>query len=1087
MADDVADWLAALGLAQYAGAFADNHIDRDLLPTLTDDDLKSLGVASLGHRKRLLAAAAASGPPAGAPAMPVRPPAGPTQPQRRQAVVVFADLCGFTELSRGIDPEELRRLVERFYARADAIIVEAGGTVDKHLGDGVMAIFGAPVAHGDDALRAVRAAKALHEAMVPLGEELARPVQLHIGIAAGEVVAGAIGGEQHYTVLGDAVNLASRLVGAAGPRETVVDGDVQRLAGDAGRFAAMGERTLKGIERPLPLWRFLDIDAARSGATAPFVGRAAERARIEAAIQTAARERHGRFVLVRGEPGIGKSRLVEEVTRGAFVLGATVHAAQALDFGGPRGGLLALLLRALAMPPGAAAPRPLPPDAPALLHAALADGLGLAMPAIAATAWQTAGPQQRLAAGHDVLATMAELAAQAGPLVLVCEDLHWADAETLAGIARLARTGRELPLAVIATSRGEGDPLDRGLRDQLDGMAPLVIDIGPLQPAEAAAFAAGERGISADLVTSCVERAGGNPLYLEQLLRNAAEASAAALPASLRSLLIARVDRLPAVEQEAVQAAAVLGQRFDAAALAAVLDVASPPLENALRLGLMRSEGSVVRFGHALIREGVYLSLLRERRAALHRRAAAWYADRDPVLCAEHLECAGDPGAAAAFLAAAQAEQRGYRPRSAARLAERGLTLAADGAARPALLLLRAEALLDAGEARAAQDAFAAALSAIEGRSERCRALIGLAGARRMTDSLDAAIAALDQADELAAAEDDRTALSQISHLRGNILFPLGRRDECAAAHERALRHAEASGSASALAAALGGLGDVEYLRGRMLSAGRTFERCVEIAAGAGLGRIEVANAPMAAICRFYTLDLAHMQREAVRAMELARSVGHPRAEMIAIHALLICRIEAGEPQGCDALVERAQEIVRMLGAVRFEPENLAFLADAHATAGSPETAGGHAERAVAAIRDGATMSFVGPLALAIAARIAVDPSLADRHLADAEAAVAKGSLSHNHLWLRRNGIEIGWARRDPAMIAHHAAALRAAFRDECPPLIDFLCERAAVLADHIGGATGDDWRQRRDALLASANDHRLVVLGRTLAALGPS
>ncbi|MBL8838690.1 MAG: AAA family ATPase [Alphaproteobacteria bacterium] len=1080
MADDVADWLAALGLAQYADAFAANHVDLALLADLDDDDLKTLGVASLGHRKRIRAAAAQlAAAPRPAAAASAHAPA-----QRRQAVMLFADLCGFTELSRGVDPEDLRRLVERFYARADAAIVEAGGAVDKHLGDGVMAIFGAPIAHGDDTLRALRAAQAIHEAMGPLGDELRRTVEVHIGVAAGEVVAGAIGGERHYTVLGDAVNLASRLVGAAGPRETVVAEDVRRIAGESARFEALGERTLKGIDGPVKLWRLVGVDAVRGGSAAPFVGRAAERAQLEGAIQATERERRGRFVLLRGEPGIGKSRLVDEATRTAFALGAAVHKAHALDFGGQQGGVVGQLLRALAIAPGASSPRPLPPETPALLHAALADGLDLPMPAIAETAWQTAGPQKRLAASHDVLALMAELAAGTGMLLLVAEDLHWADAQTLAGIARLARAGVDRPILVFATSRGEGDPLERGLRELLDGIAVSVVDIGPLQAAEAAAFAAGEHGLGDDLLRSCIERAGGNPLYLEQLLRNAAEASAAALPASLRSLLIARVDRLPAVEQAALQTASVLGQRFDAAALAAVLDDAAPQLQTALRVGLVRSEGGMLRFGHALIREGVYMSLLRERRAEIHRRAAAWYADRDLVLRAEHLECAGDDAAPAAFLAAAQAEQRHYRPGNAARLAERGLALAPGAAVRSALLLLRAEALLDGGEARAAQDAFVAALAETEERRDRCRALIGLAGARRVTDALDAAMAALDQAEELAAADDDRVALSQISHMRGNILFPLGRREECAAAHERALVHAEASGSASAIAAALGGLGDVEYLRGRMLAAQRTFERCVSIAAGAGLGRIEVANAPMAAICRLYTLDLASMEREAARAMELARGVGQPRAEMIAIHAALMVRIETGDTQPCDALAERAQEIVRTLGALRFEPENLALLADAHAVAGSIETARGHAERAVAAIRDAATMSFVGPLALAIAARITGDAAAADRHLAEAEAVVAKGGLAHNHLWLRRNGIEIGWGRRDPAMISHHAEALRAAFRDESSPLIDFLCERAAVMACFIRGARDEDWRRRVAALRTVAASRHLVVLDRALAEL---
>src|SRR3984893_11558986 len=206
---DVEEWLKGLGLAQYAAAFAENDIDFTILGKLTDVDLKELGINSLGHRKRLLAAITERGG-TGLPSS--RHADGPPAGERRQVTILFADLCGFTAISHSLDPEDVRELVGRYTALVDGIVVGYGGTVDKHIGDAVMALFGAPRAHDDDPMRAARAALDIHEALAQVGETASRPLQAHVGIANGEVVAGTVGrADVHdYTVLGDSVNLAAR-------------------------------------------------------------------------------------------------------------------------------------------------------------------------------------------------------------------------------------------------------------------------------------------------------------------------------------------------------------------------------------------------------------------------------------------------------------------------------------------------------------------------------------------------------------------------------------------------------------------------------------------------------------------------------------------------------------------------------------------------------------------------------------------------------------------------------------------------------------------------------------------------------------
>ena len=239
MAEDVASWLNGLGLQQYAELFAEQAIDLELLAELDDGDLEKIGIAALGHRKRLLKAAANL---TAAPAA-VEIPA--EEAERRQVTVLFADISGFTALSERLGAEQTHELLNRYFAVADAAIVGFGGSIDKHIGDAVMAVFGAPVAHTDDPERAVRAAVELHR----VSAELAPPVAVHIGIASGQVVASRIGSASHteYTVTGESVNLASRLTDLAGPGETLASAAVARSLGNRVEGKPLGQRRLLGI------------------------------------------------------------------------------------------------------------------------------------------------------------------------------------------------------------------------------------------------------------------------------------------------------------------------------------------------------------------------------------------------------------------------------------------------------------------------------------------------------------------------------------------------------------------------------------------------------------------------------------------------------------------------------------------------------------------------------------------------------------------------------------------------------------------------------------------------------------------------
>jgi tetratricopeptide (TPR) repeat protein len=282
-----------------------------------------------------------------------------------------------------------------------------------------------------------------------------------------------------------------------------------------------------------------------------------------------------------------------------------------------------------------------------------------------------------------------------------------------------------------------------------------------------------------EFARECIARAEGNPLFLEQLLRTRLAGGDGKLPHSLQGVVLARLDSLAAAERQALQAASVLGQRFVAEDLQALLGSADFDCRPMIQRHLLRAEGEGYLFAHALIRDGVYASLTRDRKRALHLKAAARFAGRDPALEAEHLDRAEDPSAARAYLRAAEAEAAVYRLDRANALVTRGLELA-DRDDDPVKLGLAAGRLrLDAGLAKSARAAFATAATAANAQTDRCRAHIGLAAADRVLADLDRALENLSAAEAIAAAMDSPALLSEIHYMRGNLYFARGQGEEC--------------------------------------------------------------------------------------------------------------------------------------------------------------------------------------------------------------------------------------------------------------------------------------------------------------------
>jgi class 3 adenylate cyclase/tetratricopeptide (TPR) repeat protein len=1062
---DVGAWLEVLGLGQYASAFAENDVDFAVLSQLTDADLKELGVTSLGHRKRLLTAIAASGPKAG----PVAAPAVSTpSSERRQVTILFADLCGFTALSQSLDPEELADLLGRYTRLVDEIVKGYGGAVDKHIGDAVMALFGAPVAHDDDPLRAARAALDIHEALTRLSESAAHPLQAHVGIANGEVLAGAVSGAeaQDYTVLGDSVNLAARLVAAAGAGQTLISDGVHRTLAGRGLYDALGPMQFKGIDRSVRVWSLRGIlsepvPASRS----PFVGREAELEQFKGILGACLARRHAHVVYVRGEAGIGKTRLVGEMRRVAEAQDFAIHRALVLDFGVGKGqdpigalvrGLLDLPAGADAQARVAAAERAVAAgvvSAEQLLF--LYDLLDLPHRGEWRALYDAMDNSARNRGKRMLVAALAADAGRRGPAMFVVEDLHWADRQLLNHLAAIALALADGPGLLVMTSRVEGDPIDAAWRASCRGAPFATIDLGPLRQDEALSLARSFIDATQHLALACIDRAAGNPLFLEQLLRSAEEGSEDAVPASIQSLVLARMDRLAPIDRKAFQAASVIGQRFELPLLRRLLGISDYACDGLVRHALVLPEGDGFLFAHALIQEGAYTSMLKARRRDLHRIAAEWFAADDPTLHAQHLDRAQDERAPRAYLEAAASLRSAYQTEAALRLAERGLEIVQDAGERHGLMCLKGELHRDLGDIGVSIETYRSAVAAAPDDVSACRAQIGLAEGLRVSEGLAEALELLKAAQDKAEQHDLVAELARLHHLRGNILFPLGRIDGCRREHEIGLAYAQRSGSPEAEARSLGGLADAAYAQGRMRTAFAHFSRCVELSREHGFGRIEVANRSMVGFSRIYLNEPREAHDNGADTVRAAALVGQPRAEMLGETLRVLACHELGAYDEMKLHLERELRLIRQLGARRFEAQNLEMRARILLHTGRRAEAVAPLREALAICRD-VGMQFVGPKVHSALSRASESDAERNDLLAAGEELLRQGAVGHNHLLFYRDAIETMLMAGNAPRALHYVNMLEEFTQAEPLPWSRLFADRGRALARALNGCNDE-------------------------------
>jgi len=1058
---DIASWLTELKLEQYEAAFRNNAIDGEALAELTDADLQQLGVL-LGHRKKMLSAIAqlrAGNDPSRHRMRPATELAT-TDGERRQVTVLFADLAGYTALSSQLDSEQVHGLLSNFFSQVDRIIRDHGGHVDKHIGDCVMAVFGAPVARGNDAERAVLAALAIRQAVSSQTTTSAKALQTHVGIATGEVVASGTGSDIHheYTVTGETVNLAARLTDKAGLDEILISDGVSRTLGSKLQCHDAGELAVKGFAAPVRAFRLEGYKLDADTMLAPLVGREREMQQFGAMLSACRKTSEGCCLFMRGEAGVGKTRLIREFEREAVAAGFACHVALVLDFGLAIDAIRALVYSMLGLAIGTSVEQRSLAATLTLKQALISqddavflnDWLDVPHTGEFFSLYDAMDNAARLQGRQRLLAALLQALSRRTPRMLVIEDIHWADRTTLDSVATLANAVAEFPVILIMTSRVDGDPIDSQWRAEVSGTSFVTVDLGALRRKEA--FALARSIIDADdaAIERLVDRAQGNPFFLEQLLRHSLHDSPDTVPSSIQPLIQARIDKLEPPIKRALQTASILGQNFSPDALRHLLDDPAFDCTALVASALVRPLGQQYLFAHALIRDAVYASLLRARRKELHGGAAAWYASRDPTLRAEHLERAESPDAAAAYADAAERQSGLYRHEQALQLTIRGRALGSNHDDLVRLDLLHAGILRELGRPKEAIPAFREVAETAGDEAAKCKAWIGVASCDRLLGGREVGLAALNEAEPIAQRLQLTKELSEINYYRGSLAFSAGDIEQCLAHHSQAHDFALLAKDGECEARALSGLGDAQYGRARMRLAIDYFRRCRALSQERGYGRVEVGSTHMIGAIRRYLGEPRDALDDLRNAAARAAAVNNFRTQMVALNILGEVLVDAGQSDRAHVALQEALRFAESVNNLRYRSYILYEIGRASYYDPARRAEAVACLDAALALGRSSDMRFVGPRVLAMIAL--ADDARRLPALAEGRSILRSGCLAHNALWFYRDGIEAHIKAGDPDAARADATALELFTRDDPLPWSQAFVARARALADYIDG-----------------------------------
>jgi len=895
---------------------------------------------------------------------------------RKTVTLVFSDVIDSTPLGERLDAESYRRMLSRYFIEVSRVLEHHGGTVEKFIGDAVMAVFGIPVVHEDDALRAVRAATELREALHGLNEELhsqfGMELRVRTGINTGEVIAGDPGQGQAFAT-GAAVALAQRLEAAASPGEILIGDTTFRLVREAVLVEPLEPLDLKGKSQPVRAWRLLGV---LSGAPAyarrldsPMVGRDEELERLRAAFEEASEERECRVINVVGAAGIGKSRLVKELL-GTVEDNASILVGRCLPYGK---GITYWPLRDIVRRAAGEVSREriemLLDDEPEAekIAACVAGAIGIA--------GSTSAREDTMWAVRRLF----EHLAQERPLVIAFDDLQWAEQTLLDLIEYLLGWIRDAPILIVCMARPDLLESTPGWLAGTPNAESIILE--PLSEQEAETLLEllrGETELGSDLFTRITDAAEGNPLFVEQMLamltENGPASTDLAIPPTIHALLAARLDRLEPEERALVERASVIGKEFWRGPVVELTrteerEASGPRLMTLMRKEFIEPAASIFpeedgfRFRHILIRDAAYLGIPKETRAQLHERYAGWLeqtaggraGELDEII-GYHLEqshqyreelAPAGPGelAARAGERLAAAGRRAMAARgdvsAAAELISRAVNLLpSDHPERPALLTELGSALMRTGDFAHAEGVLDQALEAavaagdqrleLRARLERefCRSFTSPEGSA--LDDSSVADSTIPLLEELG----DDTGLAKAWWLKSEPDVNAQRWGARAEALERALEHARRAGDRAEV-------GAMTFLHAQALYYGPTpvseaIERCeLNLAEHPGDRLLEASVGTVLAGLRAMQGEFDEARSGYAHAREIHEELGR-RFRIATVASLIAADIEqlAGKTEKAAAILRWSYETVKAMDAMSPTATIAGFFSDALALDG---------------------------------------------------------------------------------------------------------------------------------------------------------
>jgi tetratricopeptide (TPR) repeat protein len=1048
---DVAAWLHDRGFDRYAKIFEDNDIDAEVLVTLTEADLKELGVWSLGHRRKLMAAIAG---------LKSRTPPSTADIARADARPLARRQFGVVAVAPPSSDDASSDLFRRACETIGAIVVDHGGAVDTPAEGGVIAVFGSGEDTEGQIDCAIQAVTAIKEVVRGLEGESDAAMPVAIGIDGGTVT------EAEAVTAVDAMIALARTLAAAGTgsdilaSKAVVDASAGRVD-----WLAMGELESGPAGGAVRAWRLRSRDPVMAAPKdLPVAGRKPVLSHFTRMIESCLASGKGQGVMILGPAGSGKTRLIEELASMAARNGFSRIALHNCGFGELQAGDAVASLAAALMGIG---PDASPDERRSAIDrfmdsrvverkwcAALNDLFFLPQDPETGPFWERLDIAGREEGVQTILRRLVRNARSEGPKLLTIEDIHNASARTIAQLAGLVRDLDDQPVVFAATARKEPAPLRPDWIAALQHNNARTIQLEPLTADEAAALASGFGDPSDPEILKCIGRARGNPLFLEQLLVALRAGRTSDGLTTVESLVLARCDGLAPIDRRALRAAAVLGRRGPLPAVRTMIDEGGYDGAALVAERILTIEGDRYGFAVAAVCDAVYGSLDRAERQDLHASAARCFAGKDHALYARHLERAADSLAPRAYAQAAETSIGERRHGRALALIRQGLQIVSLGEDRCHLTCLEADCLLASGSISPAIESYRKALEHAQHDVQRCRALVGIARGLGLRGRFGDALEELDTAQALAEKRSMARELARIHCLKGRFFAPLGRIHKAGEHFGLALDLARRGAMPEEVSRACRGLGYVAETGGRFAVARTHFADSVDTARTHGLGLLAIEGELALARTRYYLDPLADVLEHALSIAAAAAEMGHHAVEIEARLLASAVLYDLGRFEPVLEQFDRAQDVGTRVRIVRTEAAMASFAARALSALDRRDEARMLLGEALKAARE-TEPAIQGGFVLGAVVLLARGRKTRESALAEADELLGRGAGSHGEVRFYRDAIDAALGAGDPRQAMRYVGLLHAYSRNDTQPWSDFIIARGRALAA-IGAGRGD-------------------------------